>query len=89
VWAKAHYRAGVLAVEQGEYAREPILADQSVALFQELGDATEGALALVNLAGAVREQGTHWAASSAWRGWPRGGNRRGAAGASDVALRAG
>jgi len=55
--AKALCRAGVLAYDQGDYARSVALLEDSVALYRTLADGVGVSTALFNLAVAVRLRG--------------------------------
>jgi len=54
VWAKAVFAAGVLATEQGDYARAKTLVGENLPLVREFGE-KQYAAALVNVLGAIAE----------------------------------
>jgi predicted ATPase/DNA-binding SARP family transcriptional activator len=60
--ARALGGAGVLAADQGDYARARALHEESLALWRSVGDVGHVAEALNNLGSAVQQQGDHRAA---------------------------
>ncbi|MHB8647858.1 MAG: ATP-binding protein, partial [Thermomicrobiales bacterium] len=65
VWAKAVYAAGVLATEQGDYARATTLIGENLPLVRELGEKRYAA-ALVNALGAIAEYQAEYERATAY-----------------------